>query len=152
MKASTKIIITADGVESLVKENFNNVIAVYPLESYKLNGLEFKTVPAYNLNKDFHKKDSNWVGYILNINNTSYYFAGDTDVIPEMKDFNVDVAFLPVGGTYTMNATEAAQAANIIKPLVAVPIHYGDVVGSAEDAKTFVNLIDDSIQGLILKK
>jgi L-ascorbate metabolism protein UlaG (beta-lactamase superfamily) len=152
MKASTKIIITADGVESLVKEGFNNVIAVYPLESYTLNGLEFKTVPAYNLNKDFHKKDSNWVGYILNINNTSYYFAGDTDVIPEMKDFNVDVAFLPVGGTYTMNATEAAQAANIIKPLVVVPIHYGDVVGSAEDAKTFVDLIDDSIQGVILKK
>lgn len=151
-KASTKIIITADGIESLVKEGYKNIITVVPLENYTLNGLQFKTVPSYNTNKDFHKKDANWVGYILNINNTSYYFAGDTDIIPEMKDLNVDVAFLPVGGTYTMDASEAAKAANTIKPLVAVPIHYGDGVGSVEDGKSFINNLDASIQGVILKK
>jgi L-ascorbate metabolism protein UlaG (beta-lactamase superfamily) len=152
MKASTKIIITSDGIESLEKEGFQNILTVVPFENYTLNGLEFKTVPAYNKNKDFHKQASNWVGYILNIKNTSYYFAGDTDIIPEMSDLNVDVAFLPVGGTYTMNASEAAQAANMIRPLVAVPIHYGDVVGSAEDAKSFIDNLDASIQGIILKK
>lgn len=151
-KASTKIIITADGAENLVKEGFQNIITVVPYESYTLNGLEFKTVPSYNTNKDFHKKDANWVGYILNIKNTSYYFAGDTDIIPEMKDLDVDVAFLPVGGTYTMDASEAAKAANTIKPLVAVPIHYGDVVGTEEDAKSFIGNLNTSIQGVILKK
>ncbi len=151
-KASTKFVITTDGVESLVKEGFQNIITVAPNESYTMNGLQFRTVPAYNTNKDFHKKDSNWVGYILNINNTSYYLAGDTDILPEMKDLNVDVAFLPVGGTYTMDALEAAKAANIIKPLVVVPIHYGDVVGSDKDAKTFIDNIDASIKGVILKK
>jgi len=124
---------------------------VAPLESYTINGLEFKTVPAYNINKDFHKKDSNWVGYILNINKTLYYFAGDTDIIPEMKDINADVAFLPVGGTYTMTAAEAAKAANTMKPLVAVPIHFADVVGTMEDATSFVNQLDASIRGIILK-
>jgi L-ascorbate metabolism protein UlaG (beta-lactamase superfamily) len=92
------------------------------------------------------------VGYIINIKNTSYYIAGDTDIIPEMKDFNVDVAFLPVGGTYTMSALEAAKAANIIKPLVVVPTHYGAVIGSVEDAKTFVDNLDASILGVILMK
>lgn len=153
MKGTTKIIITEDGVETLVKEGFRNILTVVPSESYTINGMSFQTVPAYNLNKDFHKKDSNWVGYILNINNTIYYFAGDTDFIPEMKDMNVDVAFLPVGGTYTLTAAEAAEAAIAIKPLVAVPIHFADVVGTVEDANTFVDLLEDTnIKGIMIKE
>lgn len=152
MKKTTKFVITADGEDTLKKEGFKNITVVAPSKSYTVDGIAITTVPAYNTNKDFHKKDSKWVGYILNINNTLYYFAGDTDIIPEMDDINADVAFLPVGGTYTMDATEAAEAANTLKPLVAVPIHFADVVGSWDDATSFVKLLDTSIQGIILKK
>lgn len=150
-KDTTKIFVTADGEEALKKEGFNNVVSVEPSKEYVAEGINISTVPAYNTNKEFHKKDSNWVGYIITLNGTLYYFAGDTDIIPEMKDIKADVAFLPVGGTYTMDAKEAAQAANTIRPLVAVPYHFADVVGTVEDANTFISLLDTSIQGVILR-
>lgn len=151
-KSNTKIVVPADGASVLVKGGFTNLLTVAPSEYYRMNGVSFETVPSYNTNKDFHKKASNWVGYILTLNQKRYYFAGDTDVIPEMSTFRSDVAFLPVGGTYTMTAAEAAQAANRMKPLIAVPIHYADVVGTKEDAVTFVSLLDKAIKGMILKK
>jgi L-ascorbate metabolism protein UlaG (beta-lactamase superfamily) len=150
-KETTKIFVTADGEEALKKEGFTNIVLVDPSKTYEVDGISFSTVPAYNTNKEFHKKDSNWVGYIIVLSGTQYYFAGDTDIIPEMKDIKADVAFLPVGGTYTMDAKEAAQAANTIKPLVAVPYHFADVVGTVEDADTFVGLLDSSIKGEILR-
>lgn len=150
-KPTTKIVVPADGADALIKEGFTNILTVKASESYNLDGLDFHTVPAYNLNKDFHKKSSNWVGYILNINNTFFYFAGDTDFIPEMRNIHADVVFLPIGGTYTMDAKEAAEAANAIKPQAAVPIHFADVVGTYKDAETFVKLLDPSIKGVILK-
>jgi L-ascorbate metabolism protein UlaG (beta-lactamase superfamily) len=105
----------------------------------------------YNIGKKFHEKHKNWVGYVVNIDGADYYFAGDTDLIHEMETIKADVAFLPVGGTYTMNAEEAARAADIIKPAVAVPMHYGDVAGSAEDGDTFIRGLDRSIKGVLLK-
>jgi len=99
-----------------------------------------EAVPSYNTNKAFHPKNARNVGYILTINNIRYYHAGDTDIIPEMENINVDVAFLPVGGTYTMTPEEAATAVRLIKPKIAVPIHYNSIVGSIADAKTFEKL------------
>jgi L-ascorbate metabolism protein UlaG (beta-lactamase superfamily) len=151
-KATTKIVITADGVKDLAEEGFTNILTVAPSENYVINGLEFKTVLSYNTNKYYHVRESGWVGYIITVGETRYYIAGDTDVIPEMSQIKAEVAFLPVGGTYTMTAAEAAEAANIIKPLVAVPIHYEDIVGTAEDAKTFISLLNEPIRGVILKK
>lgn len=104
-------------------------------------GVRIDAVPAYNIGKSFHPKGNLWLGYVITIEGNRYYHAGDTDLIPEMKAIkDIDVAFLPVGGTYTMNAQEAAQAANTIMPRLAIPIHYGDIVGSKADAEEFKRL------------
>ncbi len=149
-KDSTVLVIPMDALDTAVQAGLINIVTVVPNKNYEVTGLEFCTVPAYNTNKAFHKKESNWVGFIVNINNTRYYFAGDTDIIPEMKDIKADVVFLPVGGTYTMTSAEAVQAANTIKPAVAVPIHFGDIVGTRDDARTFVENIEKSITGITL--
>lgn len=152
IKGNTVVIITQDGVADAVKLGLTNIVTVAPEKSYEIDGLKFKTTRAYNTDKEFHKKESNWVGYIVNVNNINYYHAGDTDVIPEMKDIKANVAFLPIGGTYTMTAEEAAKAANTIKPLAAVPIHFVDVVGTWDDADKFCSLLDKGIKGEILKQ
>ena len=92
------------------------------------------------------------MGYVVTVNKVSYYLPGDTDLIPEMKAIKAEVAFLPIGGKYTMDANEAVQAANLIKPKVAVPIHFSDVVGTMEDAKTFLAGLKPPTVGVILKK
>jgi L-ascorbate metabolism protein UlaG (beta-lactamase superfamily) len=105
-----------------------------------LPGISIAAFPAYNLNKKFHPKDKGWLGYVITVDGVRYYVAGDTDRIPEMKDIRCDVAFLPVGGTYTMTADEAAEAVGDIQPQVAVPIHWGTIVGSRTDAVRFTGL------------
>lgn len=151
IKSDTTLLITADGVDKAKEAGITDVVAVVPNRVYDVKGLKIGTVPAYNTNKAFHPRRNNWVGYLCKLNQVTYYMAGDTDLIPEMKDIDADVAFLPVGGTYTMTAQEAAAAANLIKPAVAVPIHFGDVVGTAQDARDFVALLEKPIQGAILK-
>ncbi len=109
--------------------------------------VHIQAVPAYNLNKfrkpgkPFHPKESQGVGFIFELDGTKVYYAGDTDCIAEMKDFRCDVALLPVSGTYVMTAEEAAQAAETIKPRIAVPMHYGAIVGSDADAQKFKSLV-----------
>jgi len=111
---------------------------IAPNQSLEVAGIRVSAIPAYNLKKNFHPKGNNWVGYILRLSSgQTIYHAGDTDFIPEMKSLNVDIAMLPCGGTYTMNAKEAAEAANTFKPKIAIPMHYGDVVGGDRDAETF---------------
>lgn len=129
-----------------------DAIGVEPNREYNAEGLTFSTVPAYNLEKKFHRKKQDHVGFIININNAKCYFAGDTDRIPEMDNIRADVVFLPVGGTYTMTALEAAEAANSIKPKAAVPIHFGSVIGTRNDAETFIENLDKGIKGVILLK
>jgi len=99
-----------------------------------------QAVPAYNLNKSFHPKSNDWIGFLITVGNKTIYYGGDTDLIPEMKDIRADILILPVGGTYTMTAKEAAEAANLIRPEAAIPIHYGDIVGTAADAEQFKKL------------
>jgi len=118
-------------------------------------GIRVGTVPAYNIDKEFHRKEERWVGYVIKINETTIYHAGDTDLIPEMEKLNgkVDIALLPVGGQFTMNAEEAAEAASVIKPDVAVPMHYNSIVGSSADAEEFVRLCEENgIKAQILGK
>ena len=151
-KADTIIYVTEDYVENARQLGFseNKIIGVKPNQTYYEGNMEINTVPAYNVNKQFHPKENNWVGYILKIDGITYYIAGDTDITEENKKIKCDVAFVPVGGTYTMTAKEAAELVNIIKPKVAIPIHYGDIVGTKEDAITFVNSLEDGIDGKIL--
>ncbi len=137
--------------DQLVEAGYTNILTVMPSESYEVCGVRFKTVPMYNIGKRFHGKENNWVGYIVYIDGAAYYFAGDTDIIPEMKEISADAAFLPAGGTYTMTAKEAAEAAGIIAPKVAVPMHYADVAGTMEDGEIFIRELDNSIKGVLLK-
>ena len=148
IKENTKIVVTNDLQETASKlTNEENVISVQPNEKYCVEGIIFETIPAYNLNKQFHPKQNNWVGYVIELNGVKYYIAGDTDITDEHKKVKCDVAFVPVGGTYTMTAKEAADLVNIIKPKIAVPIHYGSVVGTKQDAIDFVDLLDEGIEG-----
>ena len=150
----TIIVAPENLLKKLLKKGIeqNNIVLVEPGQAYEASGIKFETVPAYNLGKPFHPKGNNWVGYIINIDEINYYIAGDTDLTNENKQVRCDVAFVPVGGTYTMNYTEAAELVNNIKPKIAVPIHYGSIVGTKQDAEKFINLLNDGIQGEILMK
>lgn len=153
-KENTVIVVTSDLTNAVKKLGFDekNIITVIPNEQYKINDINIKTIPAYNTNKKFHPKSNKWVEYILNINNCNYYISGDTDITEENKKVKCDIAFVPVGGIYTMTAKEAAELINIIKPKIAIPIHYGKIVGSKKDADEFVNLLNAEIDGKILIK
>ena len=132
--------------------NKNAIITVEPNQKYMVQGIKFETVPAYNTNKTFHPKENGWVGYVIEINGIKYYIAGDTDITEENKKVKCDVAFVPVGGTYTMDFKEAAQLVNQIQPKVAVPIHYGSIVGTKQDAEEFIKLLHTNVKGVILMK
>ena len=117
-----------------------NVKTIRPREKLNIKGIEIEAVRAYNINKKFHPIEKDYIGYIINLDNTKVYHSGDTDLIPEMRSIKTDIALLPVGGTYTMTAEEAANAANIINPKVAIPMHFGDIIGTREDAEKFKSL------------
>ena len=155
VKKESTIIVIPEGMESqLLNEGFKEekIITVRPNKEYVAQNIKFETIPAYNANKSFHPKENEWVGYIITIQGIRYYIAGDTDVTEENQNVKCDVALVPVGGTYTMNFEEAASLANKIEPKVAVPTHYGSVVGTNQDAEEFIKLLKPRIQGKILMK
>lgn len=135
-----------------ISKNMKNVIAVEPNEGYEILGIKIETIPAYNINKKFHPKDNNWVGYILELEGQRLYIPGDTDITRENEKVECDIAFVPIGGTYTMDYKEAAELINKIKPKVTIPIHYGSIVGTSKDAISFKDLLDENIECNILIK
>ena len=140
-KTGTKIVAPHD----IARELWGDVTPVRPGDSLDVAGIKVQAVPAYNVVKErlqAHPKENNWVGYILTLGTNTYYHAGDTDHIPELESVRADVAFLPIGGTYTMEPGEAAGLAKAIGPQVAVPMHYGFVVGSPSDAEQFAKEAD----------
>ncbi len=151
-KESTIFVGTKDVVDELLKDGFNQdrIRIVYHNNKYLVDNINFETIPAYNTNKEFHPKESGWVGYILQIEGIRYYIAGDTDITEENRKVKCDVAFVPVGGTFTMNFKEAAKLVNEIKPKIAVPTHYGSIVGTKQDGVEFVKLLKTEIEGKIL--
>jgi L-ascorbate metabolism protein UlaG (beta-lactamase superfamily) len=125
----TIIVATKD----VVSKFEDSVITVAPGKVYTVGKLKVTTVPAYNLDKKFHPKENKWVGYIITLSNgQKIYHAGDTDFIPEMREIITDIALLPCGGTYTMTATQAADAANSFKPKVLIPMHFGEGLGTVK--------------------
>ena len=151
---NTTIIIPEELLTKLLRKgiNRNAIITVEPNEKYMVQGIKIETIPAYNTNKTFHPKENGWVGYIITLDDIKYYIAGDTDITEENRKVKCDVAFVPVGGTYTMDFKEAAQLINEIQPKIVVPIHYGSVVGTKQDATDFIKLLHSSIKGIILMK
>ncbi len=127
----------------------NQITIVEPNCEYVVKKLKFKTVPAYNKEKIFHPKENKWVGYIIEINGMKYYIAGDTDNIEEIQNIKCDIAFLPIGGKFTMSAKEASELANMLDAKVIVPIHYGEIVGTEKDLAQFINLTQKEVKVLI---
>ena len=163
VKENSVIVVTPDSQSKVVRFKVPvKIFLMEPNQELVFGNLKLTSIPAYNTDKHFHPKEENWVGYILKFvkENITIYHSGDTDLIPEMqkltgysqkdKDF---IAILPVGGRYTMTAEEAAQAAFIIKPTLAIPMHYGSVAGTDEDAKEFKELCEEKgIKVMILEK
>lgn len=144
-KEHTVIVLPVDCASQLS----GNIKTIEPGQSLSIEGIAIEAVPAYNIGKAFHPKSNNWVGFIITLDNTKIYHAGDTDLIPEMDAIKADFALLPVGGTYTMDAQEAATCANKIRPKVAIPMHYGSIVGSSTDAQKFKKLCNVEAQVLV---
>ena len=151
---NTTIIAPEGLLSKLLKKGIrqDTIIAVEPQKEYMVQGIKFETIPAYNINKMFHPKENGWVGYVIEIKGARYYIAGDTDVTEESRQVKCDVALVPVGGTYTMNSKEAANLVNEMQPKIAIPIHYGSIVGTKQDATDFLNSLNIGIEGLILMK
>lgn len=145
---NTIIVATSDCAKKLS----GKIKVVKTGDKINVEGVEIEAVPSYNTNKQFHPKANGWVGYIFTVKGQRIYIAGDTDYIPEMKNFKVDIAILPVSGTYVMTADEAIKAALDIKPKIAIPMHYGSIVGSENDAKKFADGLKGKIEVVILKE
>jgi L-ascorbate metabolism protein UlaG (beta-lactamase superfamily) len=143
---NTIIVATPDCTKKLT----GKVKAVKPGDRITVEGIEIEAVPSYNTNKQFHPKANGWVGYIFTVKGQRIYIAGDTDYIPEMKSFKADIALLPVSGTYVMTAEEAIKAALDIKPKIAIPMHFGSIVGSKDDAKKFADGLKGKVEVVIL--
>ncbi len=125
-------------------------VALVPGSTTLVKGIRAETVPAYNLNKDFHPKDNGWLGYVVDCKGLRVYVSGDTDATPEARQVRCDVALVPIGGTYTMTAEEAAELINEMRPRYAIPTHYACIVGERSDGDRFKALVDPSIE-VILK-
>lgn len=153
-KNNTIFIVPENLLNKLIKKGINdeNIITLDPGDAENIDGIKVEAIHSYNIDKPFHPKENNWLGYVIEIDGVRYYIAGDTDITEENKKIKCDVAFVPVGGKYTMNFSEAAQLINIIKPKNAVPIHYGSVVGTKQDATDFVKLLYPTTKGIILMK
>ena len=124
-----------------------NVIVVEPGEKTIVEGFETFVVPAYNKLKPFHPKMKGYVGYNVLIEGKRVYVAGDTDMNEDNVKLKCDIALVPVGGKYTMDYKQAAELVNLIKPEIAIPTHYGDIVGDKNDGEKFIGLLDPEIKG-----
>jgi L-ascorbate metabolism protein UlaG (beta-lactamase superfamily) len=146
----TKIYAPKECCQKLIREGFVNCKEVIPGQSLNLDGVKVKVVPAYNIVRTFHPKEKKFVGYVLTIEGLKIYHPGDTERIPEMKAIQCDIAFMPLGQTYTMqNVEEAVNAVLDVKAKVAIPIHFGMYEGTQNDAALFKNLLKDKVQVVI---
>lgn len=145
---NTIIIAANECINQLSQVVSKERIGLLPGQEKTVYGIKVKAVHAYNTdkinpdtNKPFHPKEDNKIGFIVNIEGISIYHTGDSDYIPEMTDLKPDVLLVPVSGTYVMSAKEASSAVEKIKPKVAIPMHYGTIVGTENDAKKFKDMV-----------
>ena len=139
----TTVIVSAQECLSQLKSlSVKESIGIDPRNSVKVSDLKIEAVHAYNVDKEFHPKNDKKIGFIVEFGNDRLYHIGDSDIIPEMKDTNSNIALVPVSGTYVMTAEEASKAINeLINPKIAIPMHYGTIVGNKEDAIRFSELV-----------
>ena len=139
----TTVIVSAQECLSQLKSlSVKESIGIDPRNSVKVSDLKIEAVHAYNVDKEFHPKKDKKIGFIVEFGNDRLYHIGDSDVIPEMQDTNPTLALVPVSGTYVMTAEEASKAINgLINPRIAIPMHYGTIVGNKKDAIRFSELV-----------
>ena len=139
---SKTIIVCPQTMKADIENLFNNeIVYVEPNQNYEIGDIVVKTVSSYNINKQFHKKENNWVGYVLSVNGETVMIVGDSDNTPELNQVKTDILLVPIGGTYTMNHMEAAELVNSIKPKIVIPTHYGNIVGDKNMGNEFKKLI-----------
>jgi len=148
IKPDTVIVTEAESAKKLS----GDVRVVKPGDKINVSGIDIETVEAYNTDKAFHPKINGWLGFIITIDGIRIYHAGDTDLIPEMDKFAVDIALLPVSGTYVMTAEEAVKAAKRLKPEIAIPMHFDSIVGSKEDAINFKKSLEGICEVVIISQ
>ena len=142
IKNNNTIIVAPKSMKDVInKIDFKDYIYLNPNEDINIEDINIKTIPSYNIDKPYHPRTNNWLGYIISYNNISYFIAGDTDKTSELENVECDIAFLPIGGTFTMDSLEASEAAKKISPKVVIPIHYGSIVGESEDGKRLKNYL-----------
>ena len=153
IKETTKIVIP-DKMATQVLGVFppRNVVGVIPNESYEIEGILVETLPSYNVNKAFHPRNKDWVGYIITLGEEKIYVAGDTDVTKENLDVSCDIALIPIGGVYTMTYQEGAEPIIKTKPKTVIPTHYGEIVGDLSDGEKFSKLLLLDIECFLLIK
>ncbi len=135
------IISSIECIDQISDIRHKEIIGLMPNDETIVYGIKIKAIPAYNINKinpdtkkPFHPKNDNKIGFIINIKDVSIYHIGDSDVIPEMNSVKTDILLVPVSGTYVMNVQEAVLAIDKIRPKIAIPMHYGTIVGTISDA------------------
>ena len=148
IKKKDTIIVVPNSMVDKVSNLFetHEILGVDPDMEYNVYDINVKTIRAYNNEKKFHPKENNWVGYLVYLDNFSYYIMGDTDRTPETDKVKTDICFVPIGGTYTMNVEEASKYINDIKPKKAIPIHYGKIVGDVSLGNQFKEMVDKDIE------
>ncbi|MDQ1334365.1 MAG: hypothetical protein QG552_1315 [Thermodesulfobacteriota bacterium] len=134
------------------KKLTGDIRVMRPGDVLDLGDVKIQAVPSYNTDKDFHPRKKGWLGFIVETEGVRVYHAGDADFIPEMEGLKVDIAFLPVSGTYVMTAEQAVNAALAIRPKLAIPMHYGAIVGDAQDAARFKKALEGKVDVRILEK
>ena len=126
---NTTIVAPKSMEEVINKIEFKKYIYLEPFDEIDIENINIKTIPAYNKEKQFHPRTNNWLGYIIKLDNTTYYIAGDTDVTKENENVKCDIAFIPIGGHFTMDVKEATELIKKINPEIVIPIHYGSIIG-----------------------
>ncbi len=148
----TRIFVPKDSVD---KVPVGDIVGVEPNKHYSFNGVDFDTVPAYNIVENrihYHPKENGWVGYVLDINGTKVYHAGDTDLIKEMGKIVTGLALLPMGGTYVMDVDEVISASKSIKAEKIAPMHYRALLGKEGSKEAEEKFLKNVKNGIILKE
>ena len=146
-KPDTHFVVSADLAEKFPPER---TTALRVGETTEIQGVAVTAIASYNMDKDFHPKKNGWLGYLVTMDGESLYVCGDTDATPEAKAVKCDILALPVGGTFTMDAVQAAELARAVMPKLAIPTHYGTSVGRKADAEKFRELVKDAMEVKLL--
>ncbi len=147
-KADTRFVAPSSLEKSFAKAGIGDGMTTFmhPAYSAEVEGVPIDAVAAYNLIKPFHPRKNGWLGYVVTVMGKRVYVCGDTDITNEARAVKCDIICVPVGGTFTMNAKQAADLVNIIKPDIAIPIHYGAMAGKPSDGDTFAAAVEKSVK------